>query len=149
MQRRCPCLTGAPRGTQKRDQKIVQQAALWCFTEDMQPVADLQLFQLAEKSIQLLQFFIFAIIRRDPTIQIEPKPLYQFEDFLGQIGETARVEAGGLVIFIDQRLKVSQGTIGLRPGQWRGQMIDDHRRASTLGLGTLAGIIDDERIEVR
>ena len=66
-----------------------------------------------------------------------------------------RCVAGGadrgrrLVILVDQRLELGELAPALGPGQRRGQMIDDHRGGAPLGLGALAGIVDDERVEVR
>ena len=60
----------------------------------------------------------------------------------------AAVEAGGEIVFVDQRFQVLQRAIGFGAGQRRRQMIDDHRRGAALGLGALAGIVDDEGIEL-
>ena len=63
--------------------------------------------------------------------------------------QAARVEAGRLVILVDQRLQLGELAPALGPGQRRGQMVDDHRGGAPLGLGALAGVVDDERVEVR
>ena len=55
----------------------------------------------------------------------------------------------GRVIFVEQRLEVLQRPIGLGARQRRHQMVDDHRAGAALGLRALAGIVDDERIEMR
>jgi hypothetical protein len=56
---------------------------------------------------------------------------------------------GGLVIFVDQALELGHQAIAAGAGQRRGQMVDDHRLGAPFGLGSLAGIVDDERIEMR
>ena len=61
---------------------------------------------------------------------------------------TAAVEAGGEIIFIDQRLEILERPVGLGAGQRRRQVIDDHSRGAPLGLGAFARIIDDEGIEL-
>ena len=55
----------------------------------------------------------------------------------------------GLVIFVDQALELGQHAVAAGAGQGRGQVIDDHRLGSPLGLGALARVVDDERIEMR
>ena len=57
--------------------------------------------------------------------------------------------AGGVVIFVDQRLEVLQRTVALGAGQRRRQVIDDDGADAALGLRSLARIVDDERIEMR
>ena len=54
-----------------------------------------------------------------------------------------------LVVFVDQRFEVLQRAVALGAGQRRRQVIDDHRDGAALGLRALAGIVDDERIEMR
>ena len=61
----------------------------------------------------------------------------------------ARIAVRGLVIFVDQALELGHRPIAAGAGQRRGQMVDDHRLSAPLGLRSLAGIVDDERIEMR
>ena len=59
------------------------------------------------------------------------------------------VHAAGRVVLVEQRLEILQRAVGLGPRQRRHQMIDDDRAGAALGLRALAGIVDDERIEMR
>ena len=72
----------------------------------------------------------------------------QREDLVAQIGDAPRVDAGRLVIFVDQTLQLGQRPVGFGAGQRRRQMIDDHRGRAPLGLAALARIVDDERVDV-
>ena len=61
----------------------------------------------------------------------------------------ARVKSRCLVIFIHQRLKIAQRAIGFGAGQGRGQVVNNHRLRTAFRLCPLAGVINDERIQMR
>ncbi len=68
--------------------------------------------------------------------------------------QVRRVEVSGAIpsgfeIFIDQRLQVLEGPVAFGTGQRRGHVVDDDRLRTALGLRALAGIIDDEGVQVR
>ncbi len=55
----------------------------------------------------------------------------------------------GLVVFVDQPFELGHRPVTAGAGQRRRQVVDDHRLSPPLGLRALAGIVDDERIEMR
>ena len=73
---------------------------------------------------------------------------YQIENVALQFTGTARVQQLCFVIFVGQQFKVTQRPVGFSPGQWRHQVIDNHRLRAALGLRTFAGVVDDKRINV-
>ena len=54
---------------------------------------------------------------------------------------------GSFIVFIHQSFEVSQRAIGFRAGQGWGEVIDDHRLRTPLGLGAFAGVIVDEGVD--
>jgi len=62
--------------------------------------------------------------------------------------DAAWINAGCLIIFINQRLQIPQRAIGFCPCQRGGQMIDDYGLGTSLGLSALTGVIDNEWVDV-
>ncbi|MNN22691.1 hypothetical protein D3C81_1360620 [compost metagenome] len=75
--------------------------------------------------------------------------LDQFQDVALQLAGTPRVEQLRFIEFVGQLLQVTQRAVGFGAGQWRHQVIDDHRLGAALGLGALTRVVDDERVDVR
>ena len=92
----------------------------------MQPVADLHLFQLAEIIVELGQRLIGRLIRGNPAIEIETGRPGQFKNTVAKQFDAARIDACGLVVFVDQPFEIGQRAIGFSPCQRRRQVIDDH-----------------------
>ena len=145
-------VTGLPviaRQTGEGHQQGIAQAAHRAFTKDVQPVADLHLFQFAKVVVELGKRLVRRLVRIDPAIVIEPRRTRQLHDLITQQFDPAGIDPGGLVIFINQPFEIGERAIGLGTCERRGQMIDNHRRGAPLGLRALARIIDDERIDMR
>ena len=115
----------------------------------MEAVADLQLLELAQVIVELGQGRILAFAVADTAVAVEPDAAAQFEDRAREIAQAARVHAGRVVILVDELLELGERPVGLGARQGRGQMVDDHRLRAPLGLAALAGVVDDEGIEVR
>ncbi len=90
-----------------------------------------------------------GFIGEKAEILVEPVARSGGEDLALQIVATAAVDAGGKVIFVDQRLELGKARMGLGAGHRRHQMVDDDGRSATLGLRALAGVVDDEGIDQR
>ena len=71
------------------------------------------------------------------------------EDFLLEVGAPARIDAGGEVVLVDQRLELGEAAMDLGARHRRHEMVDDHRRRAALGLAALARVVDDEGIDER
>jgi hypothetical protein len=117
--------------------------------EDMQPVADLQFLQFAEMVVEFAQSRIDIVRRRNAAIRAKTGRFREIDDLVAQDGTTPRIDLGCLVILVDQQFQIAQRPIGFGAGQRRRQVIDDHRRSPALCLSPLAGVVDDERIELR
>ena len=136
---------GAGDRQQQRGELVAGRAA----AEDVQPVADLQFLQLAEKPVEFLQRFGPVVVGRDAAIAVDAGGAGALQDIGGERGDAARIAARGLVIFVDQPLQLGRRAVAAGAGQRRGQVVDDHRLGAPLGLGALAGVVDDERVEMR
>ena len=115
----------------------------------MQAVADLQLLDLAQMVVEAGKLVGGRVAGLEAEVAGEAQGLAALQDALAQMRQPARVECRSLVVLVDQGLEVGELAPALRPGHGRGQMVDDDGGRPALGLGTLAGIVDDERVEVR
>ena len=116
--------------------------------EHVQAAADLHLLQLAEVAVQLRERRVVVVGGLDPAVAVQPDVGGQGQDLLAQHLQPARVHPGGLEVLVDQQLQLRQRAVGPGPGQRRREMVDDDRLRPPLGLGALAGVVDDERVEV-
>ena len=151
--RECPQQRGlaafapAARGADQCHQEIGKLPVRRGLAEDVQPVADLQLLDLAQMVVDAGE--LVGIVRLDAEIAGQTQGMAALEDPLAQMDQSARVECRGFLILVHQCLEGGQLAPALRPGHRRCHVVDDHRIGAPLGLGALARIVDDERIEVR
>ena len=73
--------------------------------------------------------------------------LRQFPDLGFQYGQLGRVEGLGLIMFVHQLLEAGDVAVAVGGGHCRYQVVDYGGVGAALGLGTLAGVVDDERVE--
>ena len=116
-QRGITALARAPRHPHQGDQEIAQLIARGRRAEHVQAVSDLQLLQLAEMVVELGQRLPGAVVRVDAEVAIQAEAPAQRQDLVAQPGRAARVDAGGLVVFVDQALELAERPIGLGAGQ--------------------------------
>ena len=117
-------------------------------TEDVQAVADLHLLQFAEMGIEGTEGGA-AVGAGEPEIAVQAVALGEGDDLGGEVVAAAFVDAGGEVVFVDQRLELGERPVDLGARHRRHQMIDDDRRGAALRLAALAGVVDEERIDQR
>ncbi len=115
----------------------------------MQAVADLHFLEIAEMRVQRAQGVVGRRIPRHVDVGIEPLRARQRQNVLGQHGGALGIEIGGQRIFVDQGFQPRQIVVQFGARHRRRQMIDDDRAGAALGLDALAGIVDDEGIEMR
>src|SRR5262249_54226570 len=68
--------------------------------EDVQAVADLQFLEFAEMIVELAEGRLGVVASADAAILVEPSRRRQLEDALAQQPAPARIQAGGLVVFV-------------------------------------------------
>ena len=115
--------------------------------EDMQPILDGEVFQVAEPGIDLAQRLVRIELRRHASLARKPRALRGLDDQPRQTLAAAAIQPVGDGIFIDQALKLLRGAAELGVHQRRRQMTDGHGSDATLGLRRFSRIADEERIE--
>ncbi len=142
-----PCPVAA-RHAGQGDDEVALEAAGGGLAEDVEAVADLGFLQVAEEGVDACRRLSVSSAD-EADVAVEAGVAGEIEDALAQVGEAAAVHAGGGVVLVEQRLEVLERTIGFGAGERRDEVIDDHRAGAALGLGALAGVVDDERVELR
>ena len=115
----------------------------------MQAVADLHFLEIAEMGIERAQGLVGRRIPRHIDVRIEPLRPRQRQNVFGKHGGPLRIEIGRQRILVDQRFQPREIVVQFGAGHRRRQMIDNDRAGAALGLDALAGIVDDEGIEMR
>jgi hypothetical protein len=116
----------------------------------VQAIADLRFLQVAQVGVQARQPHRRVVqLAFQLQVAVDVVGLDQFEDVALQLAGTARVEQLRFVVLVGQLLQVAQRAVGFGAGQRRHQVVDDHRLGAALGLGALARVVDDERVDVR
>ena len=54
----------------------------------------------------------------------------------------------GFVVFVDQAFEFFEGAVEFGAGQRRRQVVENNGLGTAFGLGALAGVVDDEGIQV-
>ena len=120
--------------------------------KDMQAIADLRFFDFTQVGIQALQQgLLLAVVgglgKTQLGVQAVCQHLLQNAD-AQQLG-AARVQRQGFVILVHAAFELLQGAVGFGPGHGGHQVVDDDGLRATLGLRALAGVVDDEGVQVR
>ena len=114
----------------------------------MQAVLDLGVFQFAEIAVDGKDKFAEIVgAGIDAQIAVEFGLLRQFPDLGFQYGQLGRVEGLGLIMFVHQLLEAGDVAVAVGGGHCRDQVVNDGGVGAALGLGSLAGVVDDERVE--
>ena len=140
---------GAAHAARDRAQEFVAPRGLGRPAEDVEAVANLHLLDLAEIAIELAERVVAVVVGLDAAILVEPDRRGKLQDARAQRRTPARIEGSGVEELVHQPLQLLQRTVAARARQRRRQVIDDHRRPPPLGLAALAGVVDDEGIDVR
>ena len=108
----------------------------------------------AEPDLGFLEFAEVAVRRLQPGFQIllghggQLQLLQQGAQPLPQQGGAGAAQLPRLPVFIEQGLQALQVAVQTGPAQGRGQVVEDHRLGTALGLAALPRVIDDEGVEV-
>ena len=133
----------------ERRQQVRARGAGGRFAEDMQAVADLHFLELAQVVVDPRERLVGAVACGDAAVAVEAEAPREVEDFAAEQRQPARVDPRGLVILVDKPFQFRQRAVALGAGHGRGEVVDDDCCGAAFGLASLAGVIDDEGVEMR
>ena len=116
---------------------------------DMEPILDGEVLEIAQPRIDLLERVLVVLARTDARLAGKATTLCLVDDEPREPLAPAPVQAVGNGVLVDQALELLRRAGHLGVCQRRRQMADGHCGDAALGLGRLAGIGDDERVDHR
>ena len=120
--------------------------------EDVQPVADQRVLDLAQVAVHVQHEAVELLLagrRGQLQVVVQFGGLDQFPDLGPQHGQLGRVEGADRGVLVEQLLQLGQVAVGVGAGHRRDQVVDDGGVPAPLGLGALARVVDDERVDQR
>ena len=121
--------------------------------EHVEPAADLRVLQCTQVAIDVQDDIVEVIARRRRLVEREVAVDLcvdeQLPHLVAQRGKLGRIHRRHLRIGVEELLELREVVVEVGARQRRGQMVDDDRVGSPLGLRAFAGIVDDEGIEHR
>ena len=150
--------SGAASAKPCRPQDRVQQAAellaLRHLAEDVQPVADLQVLDLAQVAVDVLdqvaEVLELGLVALDARGRGAARPSCSSVQMrFASVGSFGGVERLGARVLVEQLLELGELVVGLRAHHRRHEVVDHDGVGAALGLHALAGVVDDERVEER
>ncbi len=122
------------------------------FTENMQPVADLDILDLAQPAVDMKQHVVERVIL-GPLVQTEIvvhlRGAHQRPDLLTDGGQLARVERGNGGVLVEQLLQSRNVAVGFGAGHRWNEVVDQCGVRAALGLGALPRVVDQKRVDQR
>ena len=117
--------------------------------EHVQPVADLQILDVAQIGVEPRQRLVLRRVARHAAFGQQPGRLGAVQDVPAQQRGAAAVEPVGGGVFVDQPFQFGGRAMAAGASQRRRQVADGDRAQPALGHRRLAGVVDDERIDHR
>ncbi len=118
----------------------------------MQAVADLDVLDLAQPAVDVQQHVVERILVGtvlETQVVVHLRRAHQRPDLLPDGGQLAGIERGDVGVLVEQLLESRDVAVALGAGHRRDQVVDQHGVRAALGLGALAGIVDQERVDQR
>ena len=120
--------------------------------QHVQPVADLHVLDLTQPAVDVHHELVERLVV-GPVVQtkimFQLGGLDQRPDLPAQGRHLGRVHGQHVAVLVEQLLQPGDVAVRLGPGHRRHQVVDDRGVGPALGLGALAGIVDQERIDQR
>ena len=139
-------------GAQDRQHQVEFGSPVGRLAQDVQAVADLDVLDLAQPAVDVQQHVVERVLVGpvlQPQVVIHLRGPHQRPDLLPDRGQLARVQRGDVGVLVEQLLEPGDVAVGLGPGHRRDQVVDQHGVGPALGLGALAGVVDQERVDQR
>ena len=121
--------------------------------EHVQPAADLGVLEGAQVAVDVEDHVVERLIVRRGVAEVEVAVDLGGDEHVPHLGpdrrQLGRVHQGALGVAVEELLELGQLVVRVGPGQRRREVVDDDGVGAALGLGALAGVVDDERVEER
>ena len=118
----------------------------------MQPVADLDILDLAQPAVDVKQHVVERVVL-GPLVQTEIvvhlRGAHQRPDLLTDGGQLARVECGDGGVLVEQLLQSRDVPVGFGAGHRWNEVVDQRGVGAALGLGALPRVVDQKRVDQR
>ena len=118
----------------------------------MQAVADLGVLDLAQPAVDVQQEVVEAVVVRavvQAQVVVELGGLDQRPDLGADRGQLGRVHRGDRGVLVEELLQARDVAVGLGAGHRRHEVVDEGGVHAALGLGALARVVDQERVDER
>ena len=116
-------------------------------TEDMEPVAELAVLDVADEGVDPRDRLGIRARRVEAEHPVEPERARLVADVAAQPRTSRRIEPVGVGEFVEQNLEPPEPCAAPAALERRGDMPDRHRADAALGLCRFAWIVDDERVD--
>jgi hypothetical protein len=120
--------------------------------EDVQAVADLGVLDLAEPTVDVQQEVVEAVVLGtvgEAQVVVELGGLDEGPDLGADRRELRRVHRADLGVLVEELLQARDVAVGVRAGHRRHEVVDEGGVDAALGLGALARVVDQERVDQR
>ena len=122
------------------------------FAQDVQPVANLNVLDLAQPPVDVQQHVVERILVGPvvkPEIVIHLGRAHERPDLLTDRGQLAGVECGDVGVLVQQLLQTRYVAVAFGPGHRWDEVVDEGGVCAAFGLGALPRIVDQERVDQR
>lgn len=139
-------------GPQHREHEVDPLLRVRRVAQDVQAVADLHVLDLAQVPVHVQDEVVEGVgVRLVGHVQVlvelgrlDEGPDLRAHD--GQLGRVQRLDRG---VLVQELFELGQVAVRVRAGHRRHHVVDDDGVATALGLGPLARVVDDERVDQR
>ena len=124
----------------------------WLLPQDVQPVADLDVLDLAQPAVDVQQHVVERVLGGpfgQPEVVVHLGGPDQRPDLLADGGQLAGIQRGDVGVLVEQLLQTRDVAVGFGARHRRDEVVDEHGVRAPLGLGALAGVVDQERVDQR
>ena len=131
---------------------VDQRLAVGRLAEDVETAADLGVLEGAEVAVDVADHGaevvgVGHLVDAEVAGQLAGDE--QVPDLAPDRRQLAGVERLDLRVRVEQALEAGGVVVAVGPGHRRREVVDDHGVGAALGLGALAGVVDDERVQQR
>ena len=122
------------------------------FAQDVQPVADLNVLDLAQPPVDVQQHVVERILVGpvvEPEVVIHLRRAHERPDLLTDRGQLAGIERGDVGVLVQQLFQTRDIAVGFGPGHRRDEVVDEGGVGTAFGLRALSRVVDEERVDQR